>query len=40
MALQHGKLPAIAIYGPYGAVKEQSSGLYAPKHFLKTNFEA
>lgn len=24
-----GKLPAIAISGPYGAVKEQSSGLYA-----------
>lgn len=24
-----GKLPAIAIAGPYGAVKEQSSGLYA-----------
>lgn len=24
-----GKLPAIAICGPYGAVKEQSSGLYA-----------
>ncbi len=26
---QDGKLPAIAITGPYGAVKEQSSGLYA-----------
>ena len=26
---QHDKLPAIAICGPYGAVKEQSSGLYA-----------
>lgn len=25
----HGKLPALAISGPYGAVKEQSSGLYA-----------
>ena len=25
----NGKLPAIAISGPYGAVKEQSSGLYA-----------
>ena len=25
----HGKLPAIAISGPFGAVKEQSSGLYA-----------
>ena len=24
-----GKLPAIAVAGPYGAVKEQSSGLYA-----------
>ena len=26
-----GKLPAIAICGPFGAVKEQSSGLYAQK---------
>lgn len=26
---QAGKLPAIAISGPFGAVKEQSSGLYA-----------
>lgn len=26
---ENGKLPAIAICGPYGAVKEQSSGLYA-----------
>ena len=26
---RHDKLPAIAICGPYGAVKEQSSGLYA-----------
>lgn len=26
-----GKLPAIAIGGPFGAVKEQSSGLYAQK---------
>ena len=25
----NGKLPAIAVAGPYGAVKEQSSGLYA-----------
>ena len=25
----NGKLPALAISGPYGAVKEQSSGLYA-----------
>ena len=24
-----GKLPAIAVCGPYGAVKEQASGLYA-----------
>ena len=24
-----GKLPAIAISGPFGAIKEQSSGLYA-----------
>lgn len=24
-----GKLPAIAVSGPFGAVKEQSSGLYA-----------
>ena len=26
-----GKLPAIAVCGPFGAVKEQSSGLYAMK---------
>ena len=26
-----GKLPAIAVNGPFGAVKEQSSGLYAQK---------
>ncbi|MDD0851532.1 alpha/beta hydrolase [Halobacteriovorax sp. GB3] len=26
---KQGKLPALAISGPYGAVKEQSSGLYA-----------
>ncbi|MBR6952606.1 MAG: alpha/beta hydrolase, partial [Campylobacter sp.] len=25
----NGKLPAIAVSGPYGAVKEQSSGLHA-----------
>ena len=25
-----GKLPAIAVSGPFGAVKEQASGLYAP----------
>ena len=24
-----GKLPAVAVCGPFGAVKEQSSGLYA-----------
>lgn len=24
-----GKLPALAVSGPFGAVKEQSSGLYA-----------
>ena len=24
-----GKLPALAVAGPFGAVKEQSSGLYA-----------
>ena len=26
-----GKLPAIAVSGPFGAVKEQTSGLYAQK---------
>ena len=26
-----GKLPAIAVSGPFGAVKEQSAGLYAQK---------
>ena len=26
---ENGKLPALAISGPFGAVKEQSSGLYA-----------
>lgn len=26
-----GKLPAIAVSGPFGAIKEQSSGLYAQK---------
>ena len=25
----HGKLPALAVSGPFGAVKEQASGLYA-----------
>lgn len=28
-AVAEGKLPAIAVSGPFGAVKEQSSGLYA-----------
>ena len=28
---KEGKLPAIAVSGPFGAVKEQSSGLYAQK---------
>ena len=28
---QAGKLPAIAVSGPFGAVKEQSSGLYAQR---------
>lgn len=27
-----GKLPAIAVSGPFGAVKEQCSGLYAQDH--------
>lgn len=26
-----GKLPGIAVCGPFGAVKEQASGLYAEK---------
>ena len=26
---KNGKLPAIAVCGPFGAVKEQCSGLYA-----------
>lgn len=30
-AVHSGKLPAIAVSGPFGAVKEQSSGLYAQK---------
>ena len=38
-----GKLPAIAVSGPYGAVKEQSSGLYAQemakKGFLTIAFD-
>lgn len=32
-----GKLPAIAVSGPFGAVKEQSSGLYA-QHFAERGF--
>ncbi len=32
-----GKLPALAISGPYGAVKEQSSGLYA-QEFAERGF--
>ena len=27
-----GKLPAIAVCGPFGAVKEQAAGLYAPRY--------
>lgn len=27
-----GKLPAVAVSGPFGAVKEQCSGLYAQTH--------
>ncbi len=38
-----GKLPAIAVCGPFGAVKEQSSGLYAQemakKGFLTIAFD-
>ena len=32
-----GKLPAIAVSGPFGAVKEQSSGLYAMTCLLYTS---
>ena len=32
-----GKLPAIAVSGPFGAVKEQSSGLYA-QHMAELGF--
>ena len=32
-----GKLPAIAVTGPFGAVKEQSSGLYA-QHMAERGF--
>lgn len=35
----NGKLPAIAVAGPYGAVKEQSSGLYA-QEMAKQGFAA
>lgn len=35
----NGKLPAIAVAGPYGAVKEQSSGLYA-QEMAKRGFAA
>ena len=28
---REGRLPAIAVCGPFGAVKEQASGLYAQK---------
>ena len=39
----NGKLPAIAVSGPFGAVKEQSSGLYAQKMaengFLTISFD-
>ncbi|MBQ8958538.1 MAG: alpha/beta hydrolase [Bacteroidales bacterium] len=34
-----GKLPAIAVSGPFGAVKEQSSGLYA-QHMAEQGFLA
>ena len=32
-----GKLPAIAVCGPFGAIKEQASGLYA-QEFAKRGF--
>ncbi len=35
----NGKLPAIAVSGPFGAVKEQSSGLYA-QHLAEHGFLA
>ena len=34
-----GKLPAVAVSGPFGAVKEQSSGLYA-QHLAENGFLA
>ena len=34
-----GKLPAVAVSGPFGAVKEQSSGLYA-QHMAERGFVA
>ena len=34
-----GKLPAVAVSGPFGAVKEQSSGLYA-QHLAENGFVA
>ena len=34
-----GKLPAVAVSGPFGAVKEQSSGLYA-QHLAEHGFVA
>ena len=34
-----GRLPAIAVSGPFGAVKEQSSGLYA-QHMAERGFVA
>ena len=34
---KEGKLPAIAVSGPFGAVKEQSSGLYA-QHMAERGF--
>lgn len=34
-----GKLPAIAVSGPFGAVKEQSSGLYAQTMAEQARYE-
>ena len=33
-----GKLPAIAVSGPFGAVKEQSSGFYGRKRIFNDCF--